>query len=450
MGERSSVTDHAATAPVIQAGLGSLGAAAEGQATERRSSKWLVLATLLVIYIFNFADRYLITGLIGPIKAEFGLDDAFMGLLMGPAFVVLYVVAGVPIARLADRGSRVRIIAIGCMMWSVSTVATGFAVGPISLALARIGVGIGEAAFVAPAYSLLSDYFRPERRGLAFAILGLATYFGQIAGQGGGPALAEVIGWRATYWVVGGPGILLGLLTMILIREPQRTAATKAAAVIPFGEVLRLLLRAPAFLLMMGGFGLSALSGVAFGFWGPELLTRVHAIDPVTAKAGFAINFGLAGLVGMLIFGVLADRLSRRGIVWALRLSAFSIACATTAILLVTWADDFGLAMAGAVPAGLLGGGWSVGFLATLQYMIPDRFRASATALFIAATTLLGYFVGPWVVGVISAALGNSPEALRIALTAVIPLGFVGAGLTWLAVRRVEVDRIALQVGGRA
>jgi MFS family permease len=110
-----------------------------------------------------------------------------MGLLMGPAFVVLYVLSGVPIARLADRSSRVRIIAAGCVMWSVATLATGFATGPVSLALARVGVGVGEAAFVAPAYSLLTDMFRPERRGLAFAILGVATYAGQIAGRAAAP-----------------------------------------------------------------------------------------------------------------------------------------------------------------------------------------------------------------------------------------------------------------------
>jgi MFS family permease len=158
--------------------------------TASRSNPWVVLATLLAIYIFNFADRYLLTGLIGPIKQEFGIGDGVIGLLMGPAFVVLYVVMGVPFARLADRGSRIRIIAAGCVLWSLATAATGLATGPISLALARVGVGVGEAAFVAPAYSLLTDYFKPERRGLAFAILGLATFFGQIAGQAGGPALA--------------------------------------------------------------------------------------------------------------------------------------------------------------------------------------------------------------------------------------------------------------------
>jgi MFS family permease len=165
----------------------------------RRSNHWLVLAVLLAIYIVNFADRYLITGLVGPIKAEFGLGDTFMGLLMGPAFIVLYVFMGVPIARLADRSSRIRIIAAGLRMWSLATIATGLATGPVSLALSRVAVGVGEAAFVAPAYSLMADYFRPEKRGIALAILGLATYFGQIAGAGrrprdrGGLRMAEYV-----------------------------------------------------------------------------------------------------------------------------------------------------------------------------------------------------------------------------------------------------------------
>ena len=111
---------------------------------ERLSNPWVVLFSLLGIAIFNYADRFLLTGLVGPIKAEFGLDDAYIGLLMGPAFVALYVVAGVPIARLADRSSRIRIIAAGCVVWSCCTIATGFATGPISLALTRVGASISN------------------------------------------------------------------------------------------------------------------------------------------------------------------------------------------------------------------------------------------------------------------------------------------------------------------
>jgi len=411
-----------------------------------RSNPWVVLATLLVIYIFNFADRYLLTGLIGPIKAEFGIGDSMIGLLMGPAFVVLYVVMGVPFARLADRGSRIRIIAMGCVLWSAATAATGLATGPVSLALARIGVGVGEAAFVAPAYSLLTDYFRPERRGLAFAILGLATYIGQIAGQAGGPAIAAAFGWRTAFFAVGLPGVALGALALALVREPPRTQASGAApaAAIPLGRLVGLLLRSPGYLLMALGFGLGTLSGVTFGYWGPELFARTFALDPVAIKTAFALNFGLAGLCGMLAFGALSDRLTKGGRIGPVTLSGVALFCATALVLGTIWAPSFHLAMLIAIPCGLLGGGWSVGFYAGLQHMLPASYRASATALFIAFITLLGYFVGPWATGAISEALGDDARSLQLAMSAVVPAGFIAAACALLAARRVEGDRARL------
>ena len=135
------------------------------------TNPWFALFALLLVSIFNFADRYLVSGLIGPLKQAFGVGDGFIGLLMGPAFVVLYVFAGIPIARLADRNSRIRIIAIGCILWSAATVATGLAQTAWQIALARVFVGIGEAAFAAPAYSLVADCFRPER-GTSRALIG--------------------------------------------------------------------------------------------------------------------------------------------------------------------------------------------------------------------------------------------------------------------------------------
>lgn len=406
----------------------------------------MVLATLLVIYIFNFADRYLLTGLIGPIKAEFDIGDNLIGLLMGPAFVVLYVVMGVPFARLADRGSRIRIIAAGCVLWSLATAATGLATGPLSLGLARIGVGVGEAAFVAPAYSLLTDYFKPERRGLAFAILGLATYFGQIAGQAGGPAIAAVYGWRATFLLVGLPGAALGLIALLLVREPPRSLGADGAphATVPLGQLVGLLIRSPGYVMMALGFGLGTLSGVTFGYWGPELFARSFAMDPVAIKTAFALNFGLAGLCGMLAFGILSDKLSQRGRVWPVRLSGLALFCATALVLVTIWAPSFRIAMLVAIPCGLLGGGWSVGLYAGLQHMLPASYRASATALFIAFITLLGYFVGPWATGAISQALGDDARSLQLAMSIVVPSGFAAALFALLAAGRVESDRLRL------
>ena len=401
---------------------------------------------LLLVSIVNFADRYLVTGLIGPIKEEFGLDDGMIGLLMGPAFVVLYVTMGVPLARLADRWSRTLIIAGGCVMWSGATIATGMANSEVSLIIARAAVGIGEAAFAAPAYSLLADYFKPQRRGLAFAILGLATYFGQIMGQAGGPALAEAFeSWRYAFYILGGTGIALGLLTALIVRDPPRIMGQVAGApAIAMTALVALLARNRSFVLMMFGFALGALSGVAFGYWGPELFARNYGLDPVAAKTAFALNFGLAGLVGMLGFGALSDRMAKRGMAWPVRLSAIALGVATCAILAATWAGSFTLAKWLAIPSGLLGGGWSVGIYSTLQYLLPGRFRATATALFLAVTTLLAYFVGPWATGLLSQAFGNDAGSLRLALTCIIPIGFVSALLAALASRRIEEDRVLL------
>lgn len=411
----------------------------------QRSNPLAVLAALLGLYIVNFADRYLISGLVGPIKHEFGLGDGFMGLLMGPAFVVLYVLMGVPIARLADRSSRIRIITWGGILWSAATFATGFATGPIGLALARIAVGIGEAAFAAPAYSLLTDYFKPERRAFAFAILGLATYFGQILGQGGGPAIGAAFGWRWAFWSIGAIGVVLSLLAYAIIKEPSRVANEQAAApAIPFTRILSCLKVTPTYTLGLTAFTLASISGVTFGNWGAELFARSYGLPPVEAKASFALNFGLAGLIGMLAFGAVADRLGRRGMEWPSRLASIAIACATLLTLTITWLGSYPLARLLAIPCGLLGGGWSVGMLSTLQYILPQQFRASATALFIAIATLGSQFLGPFLSGLVSEALGGDAFALRIALSAIIPLGFVGAGCAWLASRRIETDREAL------
>lgn len=410
----------------------------------RLSPAWLVLGLLLAIHIFNFADRFLITGLIGPLKNAFNVDDGFMGLLMGPAFVVLYVVMGIPMARLADRTSRVRIIAAGCLMWSACTAATALTTQPWQLALARVGVGVGEACFMAPAYSLIADYFKPERRGLAFAILGLATYFGQIAGVAGGPAIEKAHGWQAAFVALGLPGSMLSLLFLALVREPVRSDAARQANQVPFAVMIRELSRAPGYLLMMIAFALGTLSGVSFGNWGPELFARSYGVEPAAAKAAFALYFGGAGLIGMLSFGVIVDRMTKKSREWPVRMAALALFAATACVLIATWLPSFAGAKLMAIPAGLMGGGWSIGFIAALQYLLPDRYRAAATATFIAATTLLGFLVGPWATGLISQLLGNDAQSLRIGLSVTIPMGFAGALLGWLAVKRIEADRARL------
>jgi MFS family permease len=248
------------------------------------------------------------------------------------------------------------------------------------------------------------------------------------------------------FFAIGTPGIVLGLIALALVHEPPREGQTdgETAAVVPLGTLIARLARTPSFTLMAVGFGLGIMSGISFGYWGPELFARSYAIDPVEAKTAFALNFGLSGLVGMLGFGILADRLSRRSRAWPALLSAMAVGAATVLVIATVWAPSFALAKWLAIPCGLLGGGWSVGLFAALQFMLPSTYRASATALFVAVTTLLGYFIGPWLTGSLSQSLGDNALSLQIALSIVVPAGVVAALLACLAASRLERDRIAL------
>lgn len=410
----------------------------------RQSSPWVVLIVFLFIYIFNYADRYLISGLVDPIKAEFGVGDQFMGLLMGPAFAVLYTTIGIPIARLADRSSRIAIICIGCLVWSLFTGLSGFATGPWTLALARVGVGVGEAAFVAPAYSILSDYFRAEKRGMAFAVLGLAVYFGQITGYAVGPRIADAHDWRMAFFVMAVPGVLLSGIAWLVVREPVRKQILTVANQIPLLPLTKKLIRSSAFVLMMIAMGLGTLSGVSFGFWGPALFTRLYDVPLAEASSTFGLYFGSAGLIGMLLFGAFADKAAKGGLERPLKMAAGALLAASVCIMLVTWSDSLAMAKLFAIPSGLLGGGWSIGIMASLQYLLPDRFRATGTALFIMVTTFLGFVVGPWATGALSQYFGDGAMSLRWALTIIIPTGMIAAVLAWLGARYLESDRATL------
>lgn len=330
-------------------------------------------------------------------------------------------------------------------MWSLSTMATGFATGSYSLALARVGVGVGEAAFVAPAYSLLTDYFRPERRGSRLLpYWDLRPMPGKLPGRAVARFWRNSTGgaWRSGSWA---RRAFCSVLLLLIVKEPSRGVVINRANQIAFGAMVAELVRAKSYILMLFAFGLGSLSGVAFGYWGPELFARAYGVAAVVKARGvFAVYFGLSGLIGMLTFGALIDRMAKRGRAFPTVMSAIALFAATACILAATWAPSIAVAKLLAIPSGLLGGGWAMAFPATLQAMLPERYRASATALFVAATTLLGYLIGPALSGAISQALGNDAQSLRIGLSVTIPTGFLAALCALAASRHVVADSALL------
>lgn len=207
----------------------------------RRYALWV----LLVIYTLNFLDRQVVNILAEPIKQELGLSDWQLGMMTGLAFAVFYTVLGIPIARLAERGDRPRIIAASVLAWSAFTMLCGLAQNVWQLIAARIGVGVGEAGCTPPAHSLITDYVPKEKRASAIAFYSIGTPLGTLAGMAMGGLVADAYGWRAAFMVAGAPGVIFAVIAALTLVEPRKSLAAdlaaRAAKPIGFSEALRVL-----------------------------------------------------------------------------------------------------------------------------------------------------------------------------------------------------------------
>jgi MFS family permease len=414
-----------------------------------RAYSHYVLAVLAVMYTFNYLDRYVMTILVVPIKQELGLSDSMMGFLLGPAFALFYTALGVPIARLADRRSRRVILSISFVLWSVMTVAAGFARSGTALAATRIGVGIGEAGGTAPAHSLISDYFPPERRAFAFGIFQQGVYVGQLLGLAVGGLLVGLIGWRQTFFVVGLPGVLLALVLYATVREPRRGAFDPAPAGLapgadveieapPILATFRHLWRRPSYRALIVGTAIASFAGTGFGFWVPVLFERVHGLTRMEIGFTFGPISAVSASIGALLAGYLTDRLSRRDRRWLLWIPATSVMSSLPFLIgMCLWPGRTGAILC-AIPAGLLGGGWAPAAYAAAQTIAPPQMRALAASITILGITLFGMGAGPQAIGLLNDALAPrfGDDAIRYSMTAVLSTCAIGAGvLAWGATR---------------
>ena len=417
---------------------------------QETSHSWYVLGMLLVVCALSFADRYLLAGLVEPIKQDLGVSDTYIGFLLGPAFAILYTTAAIPIARLADRASRVMILAVGCATWSLFTLLSGHVTDPLGFALMRVGVGLGEAAFSAPAYSLLSDYFPPRRRALAFAVLGVGYFLGQVGGLSLGPLIAAEHGWRQAFVAAGLPGFVVALLLCLTVREPPRAhLQIRGKIQEPLWATLRSLWRLPSYRLMTAGAALGGFATFSFGMWGATYFARVHGLPLANATLTFALGYGLSSLLGMLASGWLSDRLARRSASAPMRLAAGSLLALIVCILLACAIPDLSSAVFFLVAGGLLGGGYSANILAALQDLLPDAIRATATAVFAFLVTFVGMVGGPYTAGVLSDVFSSfGADALRYALIATSFVGVLAALLLLRSIPTLAADARALAAGG--
>jgi MFS family permease len=385
--------------------------AAGGQAMHGRQAMYALLV-LLLAYILSFVDRNVMAVLIGPIRADFAISDFQYSLLHGFAFSMFYIFLGLPIARLADRGNRKWVITTGVLVWSVMTCLCGFTRSFASLFLARIGVGVGEAALSPPAYSLLSDYFREESlpRAMAVYTLGI-TIGGGLAYIIGGavyeyfsqhgavelPLLRELRPWQMTFVIVGLPGLILVLLLSLMVEPPRRGVLPQSGIDYPLAEVIAQLRRHwQAYFSLTMGVSLLAVLGYGTMAWYPEFLVRSHGMSRAAAGSQFGVIFIIAGSAGTLLGGFCAAPLRARGYTDAsMRLILWIALLWLPPAALGPLLGDQQLALWAAVPIVFFLNSYFALAIAALQGITPNRMRAQVSALLLFMTNLLGLALGP-------------------------------------------------------
>jgi len=404
-----------------------------------------VLGVLFFVYVFNFVDRQVLSVFIGPIKQEFGVSDTAMGLLVGFAFAILYTVAGIPIARWADRGNRRNIIVLGLTVWSAMTAVCGLSKSFVQLMLARIGVGFGEAAGTPPAHSLLSDYFPVSRRAMALAIYAAGVHVGSAIAYLGGGYLREHFEWRTAFFLLGVPGLLFALVVRFTVREPPRGHAEQHRGAIgtsTLRETLAYMLGSRTWLLLLLGVACISLTGYGVLMWGYEFLSRVHKMQPMEIGQWMALISGVGGIVGSLLGGRLSDWAYKRSPSKAISLPAlFTLGCVPfgLAFLLV---DSRWLALLCFVPFSVLLNFYMPMMYSTTQNLAKLHMRATATAILLFTINMVGAGAGPLFVGGMSDLLAShfGVESIRYALAIVTVISGVGCVLLVLASRHYEQD----------
>ena len=413
----------------------------------------LVLWTLLVVYIFNFIDRQIVNILAEPIADELGLSDTQIGLMTGLAFALFYTALGLPIARYADRPAtnRPRLIAIALATWSLMTALCGLAQNFWQLLLARIGVGVGEAGCTPPAHSLISDLVPPEKRSSALAFYALGIPIGTLLGMMIGGFLADWVGWRRAFLVVGLPGVALAVFVFLALRDPRvaaRFAGTAAAPSPPEGSIfaaMRAVMGSRAFVLLLAAG--SAASFLAYGktTWTTIFFQRTHELTPGEVGFWFGVVNGAAGILGTVLGGWLADRYGAKNRRHVLTAPAIGMAVAAPIAFLAYQASTWQVALALLFIPTLCNSLYYGPTYSAAQGLVPLRSRAIAAATILFFQNLIGLGLGPLFFGMLSDLIQPTygEESVRYVLYGAAFLGLIPAFFFWRCSLRLneELDR---------
>lgn len=398
---------------------------------------------LFMIGTINFVDRQLISVLIEPIRAELHLTDTQFGLLTGLAFALFYAGMGVPVAILADRWNRVKLIAISCIVWSVFTAMTGKVSSFAQLALIRFGVGAGEAGGTAPSLAVVSDLFPPHRRPFAVAIFQLNGPFGVFVGSAFGAWAAAEIGWRGAFLVMGVVGIVLAPILVWLVKEPARgqmDARTESAGAVPLRTTLALFLQSPTLRLVLLSNGLSAFVSYGILNWVPAFLMRAQNMPLSAMGQWFGPAAGLTFGIGIFGSGWLVSRLARndaRAYAYVPAGAALVLAPSLAVALMIEgWQASLAVLLLPLTACTV----YIAPGLALVQNLTPPGSRATAAAILLLMYNIIGLGLGPLFVGMVSDDLRPQfgEDSLRWGLMGIIPFALASAAAQYRMIRHLK------------
>lgn len=404
-----------------------------------------VLFILVVVYTFNFIDRQIIGILAVPIKADLGLTDTQLGLMGGLAFALFYTGLGIPVAMLADRFSRTWIMTAALTIWSAMTAASGLATNFTQLFLARLGVGVGEAGGVAPAYSLIADYFPPGQRARALSIYSFGIPIGSAIGIVFGGVIASLINWRYAFFIVGLAGIVIAPIFRLTIKEPPRGQYDRQRSdtqVPGFKEILRTLSRKPSFWLLSLGASCSSMMGYGMFFWLPSFFVRSYHLSLLNASLFYGAVLLIGGLAGIWAGGWLGDRFGHSRRSQYARIPAIAFILAVPFYVLAILSPTLTLSFVVLLVPTALGLAWLGPVISAIQHLVPPNMRATASAIFLFINNLIGIGLGTFAIGLLSDTLQAQfgDDSLRYSILAGTGFYVLASALFFLAARWLEQD----------
>jgi len=413
---------------------------------------WFALGLLTFIYMINFLDRSIVATLGVQIQDDLHISDRDVGRLGGLYFAIFYTAVSVPVALLADRGNRIRIIAWGCFLFSCFTAASGMSRNFTQLALARMGVGLGEAGGAPPSYSVIADYFPPGRRGVALALFSAGVPFGQAIGVAFGAKVAASYGWRMAFFGIGAIGIIAAALAALAIREPPRGRADSDASPIacpaPFWATAKMFFTTPT--LVLAGLSTGTAALVLYGLTTaiPQHLQRELHMKLGDFAAYYSIVLAIGMGLGGWVSGYLVDRLASRNRIAYAVVPILGLLLMIPSLALFAYAPTWPSSMLPLAALLFFGMFYLAPSLTVVVNAVAPHQRTLAGALLLLMLNLIGLGLGPTLVGEISQRFRTEYEghSWQFALLGLIPAAVLSVVFHVLQARALYTGQRTKQI----